>query len=183
MHTYCNKQPLGPRGSLLPCELKCQRSWSATNCTSLKCLQQQKLQDWPRGTDAPQFIWVSSSRRQHSLHPMAGRPLIGWGLLACALYHPALNGRKASDWLRPVPCQREGDKLPKGTYQSSNGYSTRVHLPGHLACDPSSRREASHVSWQGKEASLSHMTLSPRSLKRLHFIIKIKMYLQESQHN
>ena len=24
MHTYCNKWPLGPRGSLLPYELKCQ---------------------------------------------------------------------------------------------------------------------------------------------------------------
>ena len=23
MHTYYDKQPLGPRGSLLPCELKC----------------------------------------------------------------------------------------------------------------------------------------------------------------
>ena len=69
-----------------------------------------------------------------------------------ALYRPALNDRKASDWLRPVPCQREGDKLPKGPYQSSNGYSTRVHLPGHLACDPSSWREASHISSQGKEA-------------------------------
>ena len=44
-HTYCNKWPLGPRGSLLPCELECQRGWSATNCASLKCLQQQKLQD------------------------------------------------------------------------------------------------------------------------------------------
>ena len=67
------------------------------------------------------------------------------------------NGGKASDWLRPVPCQREGDKLPKGPYQSSDGYSTRVHLPGHLACDPSSRREASHVSSQGKEAvSVTH---------------------------
>ena len=83
---------------------------------------------------------------------MVGRPLIGGGLLACTLYPPTLNGGKASDWLRPVPCQREGDKLPKGTYQSSNGYSTRVHLPGHLACNPSSRREASHVSSQGKEA-------------------------------
>ena len=70
----------------------------------------------------------------------------------CALYRSALNGRKASDWLRPVPCQWEGDKLPKGPYQSSNGYSTRVHLPGHLACDPSSQREASHASSQGKEA-------------------------------
>ena len=70
----------------------------------------------------------------------------------CALYCSALNGRKASDWLRPVPCQREGDKLPKGPFQSGNGYSTRVHLPGHLTCDPSSRREASHVSSQGKEA-------------------------------
>ena len=70
----------------------------------------------------------------------------------CALYCSALNGGKASDWLRPVPCQREGNKLPKGPYQSGNGYSTGVHLPGHLACDPSSRREASHVSSQGKEA-------------------------------
>ena len=45
MHIYCNKQPLGPRGSLLPCGLKCQCSQSATDCTSLKCPQQQKLQD------------------------------------------------------------------------------------------------------------------------------------------
>ena len=160
MHTYCNKWPLRPRGSLLPYELKCQHSRSATECTSLKCPQQQKLQDWPRGTDAPQFIWVPSSRRQHSPHPMVGRPLIGWGLLVCTLYHPALNGREASDWLRPVPCQREGDKLPKGPYQSGNRYSTSVHLPGHLACDPSSRREASHVSSQGKEAIfVTHDTL------------------------
>ena len=28
MHTYCNKQLLGPRGRLLPCEPKCQRNWS-----------------------------------------------------------------------------------------------------------------------------------------------------------
>ena len=69
-----------------------------------------------------------------------------------ALYHPTLNGGKASDWLRPIPCQREGDKLPKGAYQSGNGCSTGVHLPEHLACDPSSRRETSHVSSQGKEA-------------------------------
>ena len=68
------------------------------------------------------------------------------------LHLPALNGGKASDWLRPIPCQQEGDKLPKGVYQSGNGYSTRVHLPEHLACDPSSRREASHVSSQRKEA-------------------------------
>ena len=27
-HTYYNKRPLGPRGSLLPCELKCQSNWS-----------------------------------------------------------------------------------------------------------------------------------------------------------
>ena len=74
-----------------------------------------------------------------------------------ALYHPALNGGKASDWLRPIPCQREGDKLPKGVYQSGDGYSTGVHLSEHLACIPSSRREASHVSSQGKEAvSVTH---------------------------
>ena len=69
-----------------------------------------------------------------------------------ALYHPTLNGGEASDWLRPIPCQQEGNKLPKGAYQSGNGYSTGVHLPEHLGCDPSSRREASHVSSQGKEA-------------------------------
>ena len=68
------------------------------------------------------------------------------------LYHSTLNGGKASDWMRPIPCQQEGDKPPKGQYQSGNGYSTGVHLPGHLACDPSSRREASHISSQGKEA-------------------------------
>ena len=64
----------------------------------------------------------------------------------------APNDGGASDWLRPIPCQQEGDKLPKGAYQSGNGCSTGVHLPEHLACDPSSRREASHVSLQGKEA-------------------------------
>ena len=80
----------------------------------------------------------------------------------------ALNGGKASDWLRPVPCQWEGDKLPEGPYQSSSRYSTRVHLPGHLACDRSSRRKASHISSQGKEAvfvthdiCLKSVTFSP----------------------
>ena len=160
-HTYCNKWPLEPRGSLLPCELKHLCSWSATNCTSLKCPQQQKLQDWPRGTGAPQFIWVSSSRQQHSPHPMAGRPLIGWGPPACASYHPTLNGRKASDWSRPIPCQQEGGKLPKGPYQSSNGYSTGVHLPGHLACDPSSQREARSRKFTGKGGRLCHTWHSP----------------------
>ena len=74
-----------------------------------------------------------------------------------ALYCPALNGGKASDWLRPIPCQREGDKLPKGAYQSGDGYSTGAHLSEHLACVPSSQRESSHVSSQGKEAaSVTH---------------------------
>ena len=73
------------------------------------------------------------------------------------LYHPALNGGKASDWLRPIPCQREGNKLPKGAYQSGDGYSTGVHLSEHLACIPSRWRESSHVSSQGKEAaSVTH---------------------------
>ena len=83
----------------------------------------------------------------------------------CALYYPTLNGRKASDWLRPVPCQQEGDKLPKGQHQSGNGYSTRVHWPEHLTCNPSSQREASHVSSQGKEAVfVTHDTL-PQVIK------------------
>ena len=74
-----------------------------------------------------------------------------------ALYRPSLNGGKASDWLRPIPCQWEGDKLLKGAYQSGDGYSTGVHLSEHLACVPSRRRESSHVSSQGKEAaSVTH---------------------------
>ena len=82
-----------------------------------------------------------------------------------ALYCPALNGEKASDWLTPTPCQQEGDKLPKGAYQSGNGYLTGVHLSEHLACVPSSRRESSHVSSQGKEAtSVTHDTL-PQVIK------------------
>ena len=96
-----------------------------------------------------------------------------------ALYCSALNGGKASDWLRPIPCQREGDKLPKGVYQSGNGYSTGVHLPEHLACDPSSRREASHVSSQGKEAIfVTHDTL-PQVIKVSALYYKNrKTYLQ-----
>ena len=74
-----------------------------------------------------------------------------------ALFRPALNGGEASDWLRPTPCQREGDKLPKGAYQQGDGYSTGVPLPEHLACVPSSRREPSHVSSHGEEAaSVTH---------------------------
>ena len=97
----------------------------------------------------------------------------------CALYRPALNGGKASDWLRPIPCQREGDKLPKGAYQSGNGCSTRVHLPEHLACDPSSWRETSHVSSQGKEAVfVTHDTL-PQVVKAYALYYKSrKTYLQ-----
>ena len=88
---------------------------------------------------------------------MTGGPLIGRGPPVRVLYRPTLNGGKASDWLRPIPCQWEGDKLPKGVYQSGDGYSTGVHLSEHLACIPPSRREASHVSSQGKEAaSVTH---------------------------
>ena len=90
------------------------------------------------------------------------------------LFRPALNGGEASDWLRPTPCQREGDKLPKGAYQSGDRYSTRVHLPEHLACIPSSRRESSHVSSQGKEAaSVTHDTL-PQVIKCPRFIMKLE---------
>ena len=156
MHTYCNKQPLGPWGSLLPCELERLCSWSAPNCTSPKCPQQQKLQDWPWGTSAPQFIWVSNSRQYYSPHPMAGRPLIGWGLLPRALYHPTLNGGKASDWSRPFPYQWEGGELPKGPYQSSNGYSNGVHLLEYFVCLPSSQREARSRKFTGKGGHLCH---------------------------
>ena len=76
------------------------------------------------------------------------------------LFCPALNGGEASDWLRPTPCQWEGDKPPKGAYQQGDGYSTGVPLPEHLAHVPLSLREPSHVSSQGKEAaSVTHDTL------------------------
>ena len=96
-----------------------------------------------------------------------------------ALYCPALNGREASDWLRPIPCQREGDKLPKGAYQSGDKYSTGVNLPEHLACNPSSQREASHISSQGKEAIfVTHDTL-PKVVKVSTLYYKNrKTYLQ-----
>ena len=41
-------------------------------------------------------------------------------------YIPALNGSKASDWLRPHPWQQEGDNLAAGGHQSGNGYSTGI---------------------------------------------------------
>ena len=99
-----------------------------------------------------------------------------------ALYHPTLNGGKTSDWLRPIPCQREGDKLPKGVYQSGDGYSNGVHLSEHLACVPSSQRESSHISSQGKEAtSVTHDTL-PQVVKASTFYYKTRktnlQYLQ-----
>ena len=99
-----------------------------------------------------------------------------------ALYRPTLNGGKASDWLRPIPCQREGNKLPKGAYQSGNGCSTAVHLPEHLACNPPSRRETSHVSSQGKEAVfVTHDTL-PQVVKVSALYYKTrKTYLQYLQ--
>ena len=79
----------------------------------------------------------------------------------------APNDGGASDWLRPPPCQWEGDKLPKGAYQQGDGYSTGVHLPEHLACVPSSRRESSHVSSQGKEAaSVTHDIYNNLSFKK-----------------
>ena len=97
------------------------------------------------------------------------------------LFCPALNGGEASDWLRPTPCQREGDKLPKGAYQSGDGYSTGVHLPEHLTCIPSSRRESSHVSSQGKEATLvTHDTL-PQVVKASAYYETRKTNLQYLQ--
>ena len=71
-----------------------------------------------------------------------------------ALYCSALNGGKASDWSRPFPYQREGNELPKGPYQSSNGYSNGVRLPEYFACIPSSRREARSRKFTGKGGRL-----------------------------
>ena len=73
-----------------------------------------------------------------------------------ALYRPALNGGKASDWSRPIPCQWEGGKLPKGPHQSSSGYSDGVCLLKYLACVPSSQREARSRKLRGKGGHLCH---------------------------
>ena len=164
MRTYCNKQPLGPRGSLLPCEPKCQRNWSVLPTAPVWSIHNNRN---------------SKTDPEALTHPMARRPLIGWGPPVCALYRSVLNGGKASDWLRPIPCWQEGNNLPKGQYQLGSRYSTRVHLPGHLACDPSSRRKASHVSSQGKEAIfVTHDTL-PQVVKASTLYYKNrKTYLQ-----
>ena len=73
----------------------------------------------------------------------------------------APNDGDASDWLRPPPWQREGDKLPKGVYQPGGGYSTRVAGPSTQPAIPRAlQRETSHISPQGKEAVLvTHDTL------------------------
>ena len=96
----------------------------------------------------------------------------------CALYHPTLNGRRASDWLRPIPCQREGDKLSKGAYQSGDGYSTGVHLSEHLACVPSSQRESSHVSSQGKEAASVTHDIYLNGLESIGQALMLQVYLE-----
>ena len=72
------------------------------------------------------------------------------------LYRPALNGRKASDWSRPFPYQREDGELPKGPHQSSNGYSNGVRLPEYPTCVPSSQREARSRKLTGKGGRLCH---------------------------
>ena len=108
---------------------------------------------------------------------MVGGPLIGRGPPVHTPYHSTLNGGKASDWLRPIPCRQEGNKLPKGQYQSGNGYSTGVHLPGHLACDPSSQREASHVSSQGKEAVFVTHDIHNERLEILEFLYLVEKFL------
>ena len=71
-----------------------------------------------------------------------------------ALYRPALNGRKASDWLRSIPCQWEGNKLPK--VRTNQAVDTRPEFTclSILPAIPSSQRGSSHVSSQGKEAAL-----------------------------
>ena len=73
-----------------------------------------------------------------------------------ALYHLALNDGKASDWLRPIPCQREGDKLPKGAYQSGGGYSTGVHLSEHPAHDSLESEGIQSHKFTGKGGRFGH---------------------------
>ena len=160
MHTYYNKRPLGPRGSLLPCELKClsNRSVPPTAPAQGICFNRN-----PRLT--PRHLRTSiyrglSSRQQHSLHLRTGGPLIGRGPPACALYRPTLNGGQASDWLslslangRATNYQR----VRTNQVVDTRPEYTCLSIPPAI---PSSRRGSSHVSSQGKEAaSVTHDTL------------------------
>ena len=102
MHTYCNKRPLGPRGSLLPCELKCLRNrsvpptapvWSIRNNRNSKtdpeALTHLNLYGSPVADDSTlrtQWrggLWLTEAFLRvpsNVPHWMAERPLIGWGL-------------------------------------------------------------------------------------------------------
>ena len=82
-----------------------------------------------------------------------------------ALYRSALNGREASDWTRPFPYQREGGELPKGPYQSSNGYSNGVHLLSISPVFPRVGGKLDHVSSQGKEAIFATHNTLPQAVK------------------
>ena len=81
------------------------------------------------------------------------------------LYRSALNGGKASDWTRPFLYQWEGGKLPKGPYQSSNGYSNGVHLLSILPAFPRVGGKLDHISSQGKEAIFAMHDTLPQAVK------------------
>ena len=93
---------------------------------------------------------------------MVGRPLIGWDLLLCTLYHSALNGRKASDWLRPLPYQWEGSELPKG--QAMDTLTEYICLSISPAF-PWVRGKPDHISSQGKEAIFAMHDTLPQVVK------------------
>ena len=90
-----------------------------------------------------------------------------------------LSGRKASDWSRPFPYQREGSELPKGQYQSAMDTLTEYTCLSISPAFPRVRVKPDHVSSQGKEAIfVTHDTL-PQAVKVSTLYYK-KTYLQES---
>ena len=112
-HTYYNKQPLGPRGSLLPCVLKCQAvgvpptapAWSVRNNryskTDPEALMHLNLYGSPVAdastlrTHGWEGLWLAEALpRAPSIVPdwMAERPLIGWGLV--------LNNKRVTNYQR-----------------------------------------------------------------------------------
>ena len=65
-----------------------------------------------------------------------------------------------------VANQREGNKLPKGLYQSSNGYSRWSTLAEYLVMAPLELRgKQAHISSQEKEAAFAMHDTLPQAVK------------------
>ena len=160
MHTDYDKRALKPGGSLIPCEPKRQNSRSVLPTATVRSIRNHRNSK----TDPEVLTYFN---------------LYGSQWQTTVLSTP--NGEGASDWLRPSPWQREGDKLPKGAYQPGGGYSTGVagmstqpEIPRAL------QRETSHVSPQGKEAVFVTHDTFPQVVKASALYYKNKKHMYKN---